>query len=151
MRAAFSGLFRTLPGSFRQQTGNSRRVVFSILNSSVCSECGAELGRGSFLRMEKQKPLCTECADLDHLVFLPSAMSRWEIEASPPCSVMGIRRVHLVSLRTIHAVRKFALQTDPNCREFPQKIYKKICFKNRRRAKTVHGKKPGQRSFFFAR
>jgi len=55
-----------------QRSEHDDIVVFSILNSSVCSECGAELGRGSFLRMEKQKPLCMECADLDHLVFVPS-------------------------------------------------------------------------------
>lgn len=46
-------------------------VVFSILKPSVCAECGAELWKGSFLRMEKEKPLCLECADLDHLVYLP--------------------------------------------------------------------------------
>jgi hypothetical protein len=46
-------------------------VVFSILKPSACAECGAELWKGSFLRMEKAKPLCLECADLDHLVFLP--------------------------------------------------------------------------------
>ena len=47
-------------------------VVFSIINPTVCSDCKAELDRGSFLRIEKQKPLCLECADLDHLVFLSS-------------------------------------------------------------------------------
>jgi hypothetical protein len=46
-------------------------VVFSILKPSACAECGVELWKGTFLRMEKQKPLCLECADLDHLVFLP--------------------------------------------------------------------------------
>ncbi len=46
-------------------------VVFSILRPSACSECGTELGKGRLLRMENQKPLCLECADLDHLVFLP--------------------------------------------------------------------------------
>jgi len=46
-------------------------VVFSILKPSACAECGAELWKGSFLRMEKEKPLCLECADLDHLMFLP--------------------------------------------------------------------------------
>jgi hypothetical protein len=47
-------------------------VVFSIVRESACSECGAELWKGSFLRMEKEKPLCMECADLDHLVYVPS-------------------------------------------------------------------------------
>lgn len=59
----------------RSGVGDSVRddgiVVFSIVKDSSCSECGAELSKGSFLKMEKGKPLCMECADLDHLVFLP--------------------------------------------------------------------------------
>jgi len=47
-------------------------IIFSILRDSKCSECGVELWKGSFLKMEKDRPLCLECADLDHLVFLPS-------------------------------------------------------------------------------
>jgi hypothetical protein len=47
-------------------------VVFSIVRDSVCAECGRELWKGSFLRMEHDKPLCLSCADLDHLWFLPS-------------------------------------------------------------------------------
>lgn len=47
-------------------------VVFSILKPSVCSDCGTELAKGSLLRMQKDRPLCLDCADLDHLVFLPS-------------------------------------------------------------------------------
>jgi len=47
-------------------------VVFSIVRNSACSECGTDLPRGSFLRMENEQPLCLECADLDHLVYLPS-------------------------------------------------------------------------------
>jgi len=46
-------------------------VVFSIIRDSKCSECGAELGAGDFLFMEGNQPLCLECADLDHLVYLP--------------------------------------------------------------------------------
>lgn len=46
-------------------------VVFSILTPSTCPECGAELLKGSLLRIEKEKPLCLACADLDHLVLLP--------------------------------------------------------------------------------
>jgi len=46
-------------------------VVFSILRDSACGECGDKIHRGSFLAMENQRPLCLECADLDHLVYLP--------------------------------------------------------------------------------
>lgn len=45
-------------------------VVFWIVRDSACAECGAELWKGRFLRMEAQRPLCLACADLDHLVFL---------------------------------------------------------------------------------
>ena len=46
--------------------------MFSIIRESKCAECGTELWKGSLLRMEKERPLCLACADLDHLVFLPS-------------------------------------------------------------------------------
>ena len=45
-------------------------VVFWIVRDSTCAECGEELGKGRFLRMEAKRPLCLHCADLDHLVFL---------------------------------------------------------------------------------
>ena len=47
-------------------------VVFSILGRSQCSECGTELGKGQLLSKEGDVVLCVSCADLDHLVFLPS-------------------------------------------------------------------------------
>src|SRR6476661_41802 len=46
-------------------------VVFQILRDSVCAECGEELGKGRWLRLEKERPLCMSCADLAHLVYLP--------------------------------------------------------------------------------
>ena len=54
-------------------------VVFSVLKPSACSGCGAEIAKGDLLRMEKERPLCLGCADLDHLVYLPAgdpALSR---------------------------------------------------------------------------
>lgn len=47
-------------------------VVFSIIRDSTCAECGRELWKGEFLRMEDGRPLCMACADLDHLAYLPS-------------------------------------------------------------------------------
>jgi hypothetical protein len=47
-------------------------VVFSVIRETQCTECGAELWKGSLLRLEGEKALCTECADLDRLEFLPS-------------------------------------------------------------------------------
>src|SRR5260221_10405087 len=45
-------------------------VVFWIVRDSACAECGEALGKGRFLRMDAERPLCLACADLDHLVFL---------------------------------------------------------------------------------
>lgn len=47
-------------------------VVFQIVRDSQCSQCKTELARSSLLLMEGGQPLCMPCADLDHLVFLPS-------------------------------------------------------------------------------
>ncbi len=61
-------------------------VVFSILRDSSCEECGEELWRGRFLRLENDRPLCLTCADLDHLVFLPrgdAALTRRAKKYSP--------------------------------------------------------------------
>ena len=46
-------------------------VVFEIVRDSACAECGEELGKGRWLRMEQERPLCMSCADLAHLVFVP--------------------------------------------------------------------------------
>jgi hypothetical protein len=50
--------------------GDKDIVVFSIIRESTCAECGIELYKGGFLRMEKERPLCM--SSLDHLMFLPS-------------------------------------------------------------------------------
>jgi hypothetical protein len=46
-------------------------VVFWARRESACDECGRELGRGSFIRLIERRAICLECADLDHLWFLP--------------------------------------------------------------------------------
>ncbi len=45
-------------------------TVFSIVKESKCSQCNRELWKGELLTMEGNQPLCMECADLDHLVYL---------------------------------------------------------------------------------
>lgn len=47
--------------------------VFITSGESVCSECGEELGRHAWITLVEDKgALCLSCADMDHLVFLPS-------------------------------------------------------------------------------
>lgn len=49
-------------------------VVFWLVGrkDSECSGCKKELGKGNFLTLDKGQPLCMECADLDHLAWLPA-------------------------------------------------------------------------------
>jgi hypothetical protein len=46
-------------------------VVFMVRRDTECSECKQELCKGSFIRLADGKALCLECADLDHLEYLP--------------------------------------------------------------------------------
>lgn len=47
--------------------------VFITTTEASCSECGEELGRSAWITLvENRGALCLSCADLDHLVFLPS-------------------------------------------------------------------------------
>jgi len=47
--------------------------IFISSRESECGECGENLGRRAWIMLnEKKGALCLACADLDHLVFLPS-------------------------------------------------------------------------------
>ncbi|MFH1738039.1 MAG: DUF2293 domain-containing protein [bacterium] len=48
--------------------------VFISTRESKCDECGEDLGRKAWIALcgEEKGALCLTCADLDHLVFLPS-------------------------------------------------------------------------------
>lgn len=47
--------------------------VFISSSDSSCAECGEPLGRSAWITLVENKgALCLSCADLDHLLFLPS-------------------------------------------------------------------------------
>jgi hypothetical protein len=47
--------------------------VFISTRDSTCGECGENLGRKAWITLVEDKgALCLTCADLDHLVFLPT-------------------------------------------------------------------------------
>lgn len=47
--------------------------VFISTRNSTCGECGENLGSKAWITLVEEKgALCLACADLDHLVFLPS-------------------------------------------------------------------------------
>jgi len=58
-----------------KQTKSKRNElkVFISLRESKCDECKEELGKKAWITLTEEKGvLCLSCADLDHLVFLPS-------------------------------------------------------------------------------
>jgi hypothetical protein len=46
-------------------------VVFEILRDSKCTDCGEVILKGEFLFLDREQALCLNCADLDHLEYLP--------------------------------------------------------------------------------
>jgi hypothetical protein len=53
----------------KKQTAAPDLLVIQSLNDFICTGCG---GTDDLLMMEEAGPICMTCADLDHLVFLPS-------------------------------------------------------------------------------
>jgi hypothetical protein len=46
--------------------------VFISSRDSTCDECHEELGGNAWITLADEGALCLSCADLDHLIFLPS-------------------------------------------------------------------------------
>ena len=68
------------------KTATQDIVVFMVRRETKCAECGQELCDGSLLRLEDNRPLCLDCADLGHLEFLTSgntALTRRATKHSP--------------------------------------------------------------------
>ena len=54
----------------KRQSAPPDLVVIQPLKDFTCAECGTE--SGDLLVMDDKGPFCMDCADLDHLVFVPS-------------------------------------------------------------------------------
>jgi hypothetical protein len=58
------------------KTNNRGITVFITSVESTCAECGEGLSPRALITFAKdKKALCLECADLNHLVFLPSGIA----------------------------------------------------------------------------
>lgn len=56
-----------------QPNSTEELKVFISTRESTCGECGENLGSKAWITLVEEKgALCLTCADLDHLVFLPS-------------------------------------------------------------------------------
>jgi len=66
-------------------------LVFLSFREEKCAECDAQLEEGALVFLEAGSVLCLACADLDHLVFLPSgdvALTRRARKHSPLSAVV---------------------------------------------------------------
>jgi hypothetical protein len=83
LKNKLNSLCETLTGKCRQKMDqkkspdkdnpNPEILVFISSRESVCDECHENLGEKAWITLNRQKgALCLACADLDHLVFLPS-------------------------------------------------------------------------------
>ena len=61
-------------GQTRPESRDHELTVFITSSAAKCDECGAELGKGAWITLQgtERKAVCLNCADLDHLAFLPS-------------------------------------------------------------------------------
>ncbi|HJS17670.1 MAG TPA: DUF2293 domain-containing protein [Anaerolineales bacterium] len=65
--------------------------VFITTGESVCSECGEELGRHAWIMLvEGQGAVCLTCADMDHLIFLPSGDAALTRRAGKHCTLSAV-------------------------------------------------------------
>ena len=56
-----------------QQNEVEELKVFISTRESICGECGENLGSKAWITLAGEKgALCMSCADLDHLIYLPS-------------------------------------------------------------------------------
>src|SRR5262245_36572030 len=62
-------------------------TVIEPIRDWACAECG---GAGEFWRMDDAGPLCLVCADLGHLVFLPSGDAALTRRASKASSLSAV-------------------------------------------------------------
>jgi hypothetical protein len=61
-------------------------VVFINRHEGKCAECGNDLRLGGMIRLENERRLCLDCADLGHLEYLPAgntALTRRASKHSP--------------------------------------------------------------------
>ena len=58
----------------QKKTKPNELTVFITSRASKCDECDENLGKGAWITLQgsDKKAACLSCADLDHLVFLPS-------------------------------------------------------------------------------
>lgn len=65
--------------------------VFITASSPTCDECGEELGRRAWITLLQNKgALCLSCADLDHLVFLPSGDAALTRRSKKHCKLSAV-------------------------------------------------------------
>ncbi len=81
------------------QTKKSELKVFIASRESKCDDCGEELGRHAWITLQQEKgAVCLTCADLDHLVYLPSGDAALTRRARKNSRLSARHRPHIHAL-----------------------------------------------------
>ncbi len=65
-------------------------TVCVSFRETKCAECGEPIRKGNFFRFENEREICLSCADLDHLVFLPSGNTALTRRASKHSTLRAV-------------------------------------------------------------
>lgn len=67
-------MISTTKGKPQAKNRENELAVFIISGAAKCSECAEELDKGTWVTLQgsDRLPVCLNCADLDHLAYLPS-------------------------------------------------------------------------------
>ena len=77
---------KTSPGKMTEEI-----KIFISSRESTCGECGENLGSHAWITLAGEKgALCLSCADLDHLVFLPSGNAALTSRARKNSTLSGV-------------------------------------------------------------
>src|SRR6059036_3045977 len=78
-------------GTPRAKSDQFDLKVFISHRDSVCDECREGLGRHAWITLARERgALCLACADLDHLVFLPSGEPALTRRARKHCALAAV-------------------------------------------------------------
>src|SRR5881397_3067747 len=80
------------PGKGSQPMPETQELkVFITAGESTCGECGSVLGRHAWITLAGERgALCLACADIDHLVFLPSGEPALTRRARKHCALAAV-------------------------------------------------------------
>ncbi len=123
-------------------------VVFITRREGKCADCGREISKGDWIRLEKEQPLCLDCADLEHLEYLPrgdAALTRRATKYSP------LRAVVVQWSRSRQVYERQGILADPAAiRKAEEECLADADIRERRRERAAQAREAQEPAFLAA-